>query len=47
MAIGALVSAPIAGQIVETNGGLNFAAVGGYSGKLELKALRLDLLLTE
>ncbi|KAG9041395.1 hypothetical protein FS837_012325 [Tulasnella sp. UAMH 9824] len=36
MAIGALVSAPIAGQILETNGGLNFAAVGGYSGYILL-----------
>ncbi|KIO29125.1 hypothetical protein M407DRAFT_21698 [Tulasnella calospora MUT 4182] len=43
MAIGALVSAPIAGQILETNGGLNFAAVGGYSGAAVLFACCFSL----
>ncbi|KAG8971700.1 hypothetical protein FRC05_010866 [Tulasnella sp. 425] len=43
MAIGALVSAPIAGQIVATSGGLNFAAVGGYSGAVVLLACLFSL----
>lgn len=34
MALFAAFSAPIAGQILDTNGGMNFTAVGGYSGKI-------------
>ncbi|KAG8992187.1 hypothetical protein FRB90_001064, partial [Tulasnella sp. 427] len=43
MAIGALVSAPIAGQILDTAGGLNFSAVGGYSGGVVLLACFFSL----
>lgn len=32
MALFALVSAPIAGQILDSKGGMNFTSVGWYSG---------------
>ncbi|KAG8946713.1 hypothetical protein FRC04_011491 [Tulasnella sp. 424] len=43
MALFAVFSAPIAGQILDTSGGMNFTAVGGYSGAMVLFACCFNL----